>query len=104
MEDSENKFSIRVNIADRYYPLKIDWDDEEKIRRAAKLINDKVLQYKQRYTDKDIQDFLAMASLQFVIRLIECEEKFSGAAFDEKLSKLDDWLAAYIKKKNIRSF
>jgi len=104
MEDSENKFSIRVNIADRYYPLKIDWDDEEKIRRAAKLINDKVLQYKQRYTDKDIQDFLAMASLQFVIRLIECEEKFSGAAFDEELSKLDDWLSAYIEKQNIRSF
>ena len=104
MEDSENKFSIRVNIADRYYPLKIDWDDVEKIRRAAKLINDKVLQYKQRYTDKDIQDFLAMASLQFVIRLIECEEKFSGAAFDEELSKLDDWLAAYIEKQNIRSF
>ncbi len=45
-----------------------------------------------------------MASLQFVIRLIECEEKFSGAAFDEELSKLDDWLAAYIEKQNIRSF
>jgi cell division protein ZapA len=104
MEDNENKFSIRVNIADRYYPLKINWDDEEKIRRAAKLINDKVLQYKQRYTDKDVQDFLAMASLQFVIRLIECEEKSSGVELDEELSELDDWLAAYIEKQNIRSF
>ena len=70
----EDKLSIRVNVADRYYPLKVEREDEEKIRRAARLINEKVLQYKQRYTDKDIQDFLAMAALQFVIRLTE-EEK-----------------------------
>ena len=66
----EDKLSIRVNIADRYYPLKIDRVDEEKIRRAAKMINEKVLQYKQRYTDKDTQDFLAMAALQYVIKVI----------------------------------
>jgi len=36
----EEKLSIRVNIADRYYPLKIERDDEERIRRAAKMIND----------------------------------------------------------------
>jgi len=39
------------------------------------MINEKVLQYKQKYTDKDVQDFLAMASLQYVIRLTEEEEK-----------------------------
>ncbi|MDY6800169.1 MAG: cell division protein ZapA, partial [Bacteroidota bacterium] len=55
----DEKLSIRVNVADRYYPLKIDRSDEEKIRKAAKLINEKVLQYKQRYSDKDVQDFLA---------------------------------------------
>ena len=71
----EEKLSIKVNVADRYYPLKIERKDEEKIRRAARLINDKVLQYKQRYTDKDIQDFLAMAALQFVIKITEQEEK-----------------------------
>jgi len=53
----DDKLSIRVNVADRYYPLKVEREDEEKIRRAARLINEKVLQYKQRYTDKDVQDF-----------------------------------------------
>jgi cell division protein ZapA (FtsZ GTPase activity inhibitor) len=70
-----SKLSIKVNVADRFYPLKIDKSDEEKIRKAAKMINDKVLQYKKKYTDKDIQDFLAMASLQFVIKLLEADEK-----------------------------
>ncbi len=73
MED--NKLSIKVNVADRFYPLKIELKDEERIRTAAKMINEKVLQYKQRYVDKDIQDFLAMAALQFVIKYIEDEEK-----------------------------
>ena len=60
----EEQLSIKVQIAERFYPLKIKRQDEEKIRKAAKLINDKVLQYKQRYTDKDTQDFVAMAALQ----------------------------------------
>jgi len=88
----EEKLSIRVNIADRYYPLKIEREDEEKIRKAAKLINDKVFQYKTRYADKDIQDFLAMAALQFVIRLIEMEDKQEDASLLQKLHKLNDEL------------
>ena len=93
----EDKLSIRVNIADRYYPLKIEREDEEKIRRAAKMINDKVFQYKTKYTDKDIQDFLAMAALQFVIRLLETEEKNNEGDLFEKLQKLNDALDEFVK-------
>lgn len=99
----EDKLSIRVNVADRYYPLKIDRSDEEKIRKAAKMINDKVIQYKQRYTDKDLQDFLAMAALQFVIKLLESENKFEVAPVVEDLRDLDEWLEDYLIKSNIRS-
>ena len=51
------------------YPLTIERNQEEVIRKAAKMINEKVLQYKQKYKDKDTQDFLAMASLQYVIKV-----------------------------------
>jgi len=71
----EDKLSIRVNVADRYYPLRIDRKDEEHIRKAARLINDKLMQYEQRYTDKDVQDFLAMVALQYVIKLLEQENR-----------------------------
>jgi cell division protein ZapA (FtsZ GTPase activity inhibitor) len=99
----EDKFSIRVNVADRYYPLKIDRNDEEKIRKAAKMINEKVLQYKQRYNDKDLQDFLAMAALQFVIKLIESETKFDVSPVFDELTELDEWLGEYLEKSSIRS-
>ena len=84
----DDKLSIRVNIADRYYPLKVERENEEKIRKAARMINEKVLQYKQRYTDKDVQDFLAMAALQYVIKLTEEEEKLENDYIPDTLKEL----------------
>lgn len=95
----DNKLSIRVNIADRYYPLKVERDDEEKIRKAARMINEKVLQYKQRYSDKDVQDFLAMASLQYVIRLIENEEKISSDQLPGTVRELIDKIDKVLENK-----
>jgi cell division protein ZapA len=83
-------------VADRYYPLKVERENEEKIRKAARMINEKVLQYKQRYTDKDVQDFLAMAALQYVIKLTEEEEKlekdYVPDAINELIQKIDSVL------------
>ena len=94
----EDMLSIKVQIAERFYPLKIKRQDEEKIRKASKLINDKVLQYKQKYTDKDTQDFMAMAALQFVINLIDCEQQQNVVSLDEELGNLSSELDELLKK------
>jgi len=93
----DDKLSIKVNVADRYYPLKIERRDEEKIRKAARLINEKVLQYKQRYVDKDAQDFMAMAALQFVTRIMEMEEKLDDSTLGKQLQDLNEELEEYLK-------
>jgi len=94
----EDMLSIKVQIAERFYPLKIKRQDEEKIRRAARLINEKVLQYKQRYTDKDTQDFMAMAALQFVISLIDCEQQQNVVSLEEELGSLSSELDELLKE------
>lgn len=96
MEDE--KLSIKLNLADRYYPLKIDARDEERIRRSGKLINDKILQYKQRYTDKDNQDFLAMAALQFVIKYLEVEDKTDQKPILDDLKEINEELNEILNK------
>ncbi len=93
----EDMLSIKVQIAERFYPLKIKRQDEEKIRKASNLINDKVLQYKQRYTDKDTQDFMAMAALQFVINLIDCEQQQNVVSLEEELGVLSSELDELLK-------
>jgi len=95
---TDDMLSIKVQIAERFYPLKIKRQDEEKIRKAARLINDKILQYKQRYTDKDAQDFMAMAALQFVISLIDCEQQQNVVSLEEELGSLNSELDELLKE------
>lgn len=94
----DDKLSIRVNVADRFYPLRVDRGDEERIRKAAKLINDKVLQYKQRYNDKDVQDFLAMAALQYVIKVLEMENNQDAGPLVNAVALLDQKLESLLKE------
>ena len=96
----ENKLTIRVTIIDRQYPLKIEINDEERIRKAAKKINDTVLQYKKVYSDKDSQDFLAMAALQFVTKVLELEEQPEILPVFERLQDLDHELKTILEEQN----
>ena len=97
----DDKLSININIADRMYPLRIDRKEEESIRRAAKIINDKVVQYKQRYPSKDIQDCLSMATLQFVIQKFDSDRQMEYSPVMEELEHLNDFLAEYIEKESL---
>ncbi len=96
----DDKLSIKVNVADRYYPLKVERENEEKIRKAARMINEKVMQYKQRYSDKDVQDFLAMASLQYVIKLNEEEEKIRNDQFPDAIKELIKKIDTVLEEKS----
>lgn len=79
----------------------IDRKDEERIRKAAKIINDRVTQYKQKYSDKDDQDFLAMTTLQFVTRFLEAEEKIDDSEVVEGIKELSKNLSIYLEKEKV---
>ena len=64
------------------------------------MINEKILQYKQRYSDKDVQDFLAMAALQYVIKLIDEEEKLSKDYLPEALKELTQKIETVLEEKS----
>lgn len=97
----DDKLSVNLTIGDRVYPLRIDRNEEENIRRAAKIITDKVVQYKQRYASKDTQDCLAMATLQFVIQKFNSERQIEYSPVVEELERMNDFLAEYLEKENI---
>jgi len=94
----DEKLAIKVQIAERFYPLKIDSSEEEKIRKAARMINERLLQYKQKYNDKDSQDFLAMAALQFVINLLDCEDQKDFVSLESDLQAINKELDALLNK------
>lgn len=92
----EDKLSIRINIAERYYPLKVSRNEEEKIRKAAKVINDKLLLYKQSYAGKEAQDFLAMVSLDLSSKLLEMEEKLDETPIVKEIGQLNQDIEEYL--------
>jgi len=92
----EDKLSIRINIAERYYPLKVSRNEEERIRKAAKMINDKLLLYKQSYSGKEAQDFMAMVSLDFASKLLELEEKLDETPIINEVVSLNDDIEEYL--------
>jgi cell division protein ZapA len=94
----DNKLTIRVNIAERYYPLNIDRSEEEKIRKAVKKINDTVVQYRKVYSDKDEQDFLAMVALQFVTRLVDKEEHYDIQPILDNIRQFDEVLTDILEQ------
>lgn len=93
------KLSINIRIDGRNYPLKVEKEHEERYRKAAKIINDIVLQYRQKYVNSDSQDFIAMAAFQFVVRNLELEEKADQSPVFDGLKKLDEELSDYLSLK-----
>ena len=90
------KLSINIKIDGRSYPLKVDKENEEKFRKAAKIINDIVLQYRQRYQTSDPVDVLAMTAFQFVLKSIDLEEKVDRSPLFDELKKIDEELGDYL--------
>ena len=69
-----DELSIKVNIADRNYPLTVKADEEEKVRKAAKLINDKLKTYGNAFAVRDKQDIISMCALELATELISLQE------------------------------
>jgi hypothetical protein len=62
---SNDLILLNLLIADRTYRIKVAPKDEEVVRKTAKTINDKLLEYKTQFSGKDMQDYLAMVLVWF---------------------------------------
>lgn len=65
------KVKIKINIAGRFYPMSVNVNEEEIIRKAGNKINDMIRDFESTYDVRDKQDALAMCALQFLAKSIE---------------------------------
>ena len=61
----EQYISINVWLAGRSYRIRIKPDEEEAVRKAVKVADDKVAELRTHYAGKDDQDFIAMCLLTY---------------------------------------
>jgi cell division protein ZapA (FtsZ GTPase activity inhibitor) len=88
---------IKVTIAGRNYPLRVQHEEEkERIQEAVDLINQKVLDFKATYAGKDTQDYLAMVAMSLTVEWISYKEKgqqdLKGLA--ERLDEIGELLSS----------
>tara|TARA_B100000886_G_scaffold331862_1_gene283896 strand:- start:1134 stop:1421 length:288 start_codon:yes stop_codon:yes gene_type:complete len=87
-----SSLSIKVTIAGRTYPLTIDRNEEEVIRKAAAEINKNIDSLKSNYAVKDVQDLLAMTALQFATKNVENLNSIEYDKLNEAIVQLNQEL------------
>ena len=70
-----DKLSIRLNIANRFYPMKIERSSEETIRNSVKKIDNRLKFYEENYAIKDKQDLLAMCLIEYASKSESMDNK-----------------------------
>ena len=91
------ELSIRLKIGDREYPMKVDAADEEKIRKAGKIINERIRNYRNRFGIHDKQDLLAMVAFDCVVEQMENQMQ-NNKPEDPTVSTKIDELNALLNK------
>lgn len=62
---SDELISINVWLAGRSYRIRIKPEEEEAVRKAAKVAEEKIIEMRAQYAGKDDQDFVAMCLLMY---------------------------------------
>lgn len=93
------EISIKINIADRIYPLRVAMEEEEIIRLAAKLINERIKEFQENYAVRDKQDLLSMCVLHYATGMIKAERKSGdeGQEISDGINELNAMLENFFK-------
>ncbi|MDT0676326.1 cell division protein ZapA [Autumnicola musiva] len=92
------KLKIKISIADRVYPLTIQPQQEEGLRKAAKKIEGMIKQFEQSYAVRDKQDVLAMCALQFAAQTEQkgIDKSSEMLEAEDKLKSLNELLKKHL--------
>jgi cell division protein ZapA len=88
--------NIKINIANRTYPMTINRDAEENIRKSVKKIEERLKFYEKNYAIKDRQDLLAMCLIEIATKFESVSNSTSKDNKDVQL-KLDSIESALSK-------
>ena len=92
-----NQQKIKLSIADRVYPLTINPEQEEGLRKATKKIEEMIKRFENSYAVRDKQDVLAMCALQFATQVEQknIDTIEVGQDVEDKLETLNQLLKDY---------
>lgn len=91
-----SELAIKIRIADREYPMKVKPDEEERVRSAARNLNEKLKSYRDQFGIDDKQDLLAMVAFDYVVDSMRTEEAIEN--IDQSASEKIDYLNSLVSQ------
>jgi cell division protein ZapA (FtsZ GTPase activity inhibitor) len=83
-----SELSIKVNIANRVYPLSVKMEEEEEVRKAAAFINQRLKELESSFGVKDKLDLLAMMALELTIEKGHGAEELASENAEKQIHSL----------------
>jgi cell division protein ZapA (FtsZ GTPase activity inhibitor) len=98
MSDTTNNIkNIKVMLAGRSFPLKVEAHKEAAIQKVVKDLNTKINKFQIDYTSANKEDILSMVLLTYAVELQELSSGQSDlSAFNDDLTEVDEILEAAI--------
>jgi cell division protein ZapA (FtsZ GTPase activity inhibitor) len=94
MED-DKLISVNVWLGGRSYRIRIKPHEEEAVRKAVKLADEKIGELRTTYAGKDDQDFIAMCLLMYATNAAtDTEHPFLQNSLQELTGKIDKALTS----------
>lgn len=94
----ENRFKINIKIDGKSYELTIDREDEERYRKAAKLVNETLIGYRQRF-QTDEKDIMAMTAFQQALNYCNEQERQNYSQFVDEVKEMKDDISDFLKER-----
>ena len=97
--DANDEFKIQLKVAGKNYPLYCKRSEEEIFRKAARLINDKIIKYSNAFADAklEMRDLLVMASLQSFADNVRKGKAEDVSPLMDKIEDLNKELEEYLR-------
>ena len=96
---NSKELRINIKIDGRNYPLTINREDEERYRKAAKTVNEMILQFRELFQEQEPRDILAMAAFQIALSNTELHDRKDNSKFVDELKNLNDDISDFLKEK-----
>lgn len=85
------ELSIKIKIGDREYPMRVNPSEEERLRLAGRILNEKLKTFRESFGIDDKQDLLAMVAFDCMAEKIKSEKEINdlGSTFFAKLTSIE---------------
>ena len=100
MPDEILNIQLDVIPGGRKYPVKINTNEEELVREAAKQLRLKFIAYQQAFSEAKLSDIdlMTMTAIDIATSHLRLERSSDKGSFTEKIQLLNDKLKDYLKE------